>query len=177
MEKKYLSHLFLASFLVLLLAITSCGNDDYYDEPEGKETTASQSSDDNDESEEGDNDNDNNNSNKPDKVLTVKQFINNDYEGNVYVTGYIVGDCTKSFKYAEFEPPFTHSQALLIADDVDEKVKDYIVAVQLESGRRRNDLNLVSHPELHQQKITLGGTKARYLYMAGLKEISYYSVK
>lgn len=49
-------------------------------------------------------------------VVTVQEFIDNEINCQVFVVGYIVGDCTKSISNAEFAPPFTQPQALLIAD-------------------------------------------------------------
>ena len=46
-------------------------------------------------------------------VVTVQEFIDNEINCQVFVVGYIVGDCTKSISNAEFAPPFTqqHGQS------------------------------------------------------------------
>lgn len=175
---KAVFNILLTAFLTLSFSVfTSCSKSEYYDE-----TTPKEQNQDNGKGQSTSNgdDNDNNSGNKDNEskdVLTVEEFINSQPSEGVYVEGYIIGDCTKAFKYAEFEPPFTHEQAVLIADNTDERNKDYIVAVQLPSGTKRKDLNLVDHPEYLHRKVVLCGSWARYLYMDGLKNLYYYKVE
>lgn len=108
-------------------------------------------------------------------VVTVQEFIEKDINCQVFVVGYIVGDCTKSISYAEFEPPFTYPQALLIADNMNEN-RDYMVAsVQLKSGSKwRRDLNLVDNPGLYRRKVMFFGFKEKYLGVPGIKSIDAF---
>lgn len=107
-------------------------------------------------------------------VVTVKEFIEEEINCQVFVVGYIVGDCTKNISNAEFEPPFTHPQALLIADDINENSKDNVASIQLKSGKWRDNLNLEEHPELHRRKIRVFGFKEKYLGIPGIKSIDAF---
>lgn len=156
---------------LLLFGVSGCEKSEYYDEAtaKGQEQNAGKGT----PSEGSGNDDDAPDSN----ILSVEDFINDEPTEGATVKGYIIGDCTKSFKYAEFEPPFTHEQALLIADTPDERDQDFILAIQLPGGKKRKDLNLVDHPDHLHRKIIISGVWARYLYMAGMKEITYYKIK
>lgn len=176
---------FLALLLVLALAVSGCSNEVYEDSALKEKTGGIPSSTDGAPSSTGGTPSstggtdDDGNGNQPygSDTLTVAEFIEGKYEDGAWVEGYIIGDCTKSFKYAEFEQPFTHPQAILIADSRDERTKENIVAVQLKTGYKiRSDLNLVDHPGYLGRKILLFGFYAKYLYMAGLKNVSAYVV-
>lgn len=164
-------------FMCLAMCLASCQKSEYYDDPtEGQQETdagtdPSSGSDNNEKEEDG------NEKNPDDVVFSVSDFIFMRFIDGAYVEGYIIGDCTKSFKYAEFESPFTHNQALLIADSPDERDKDNILAIQLPSGKKRNDLNLVDHPEYLHRKIIVYGSWSTYLYINGIKDMSYYKIK
>lgn len=176
---------FLALLLVLAFAVSGCSNEVYEDSALKEKTGGTPSSTGGGSSSTGGGssstggaDSDGNGS-QPygSDTLTVAEFIAGNYEDGALVEGYIIGDCTKSFKYAEFEPPFTHPQAILIADSKDERTKENIVAVQLKTNYKiRSDLNLVDHPDYLGHKILLFGYYAKYLYMAGLKNVSAYVV-
>lgn len=117
----------------------------------------------------------NHDASKGNDTLSVAEFIEGNFDGGVFVEGYVIGDCTKSFKYAEFERPFTHEQALLIADNMDERSKGNIVAVQLKNGTNaRNHMNLVDNPGWHGRKVVLFGYWGKYLGMTGLKDLGSY---
>lgn len=108
-------------------------------------------------------------------VVTVQEFIDNEINCQVFVVGYIVGDCTKSISNAEFEPPFTQPQALLIADDMNEDNTDKVASIQLKSGSKwRQSLNLEDNPQLHRRKIMVFGFKERYLGVPGIKSIDAF---
>lgn len=102
-------------------------------------------------------------------TLTCTQFINADNVPEVFVVGYIIGTCTKSFdKYADFVPPFGDVPGLLIADSKDERNKNKIVIVQLLS-RYRTDFNLQDHPDYFGKRIIVYGSKTTYLKITGIK--------
>ena len=71
-----------------------------------------------------------------DKMHTIMEFIKNSYNTQIWVEGYIVGACHQSIKYAEFEPPFTGSSAILLADRPGQTDKDSIMSIQLKAGIR-----------------------------------------
>lgn len=110
-------------------------------------------------------------------TLSVSEFIEGNFEGGAFVEGYIVGACTKSFKYAQFTPPFSNPQALLIADKRNERDKYSLLAVELKQGKIRKALNLVDHPQYLGRKVLLFGYRATYLYMAGMKDVGAYKVE
>lgn len=112
-----------------------------------------------------------------DDTLSVAEFISCDFEGGVFVEGYIVGACTMSYKYAEFEPPFSHPQALLIADSPNERSKSNIVAVELKRKGVKADLNLVDNPKNYHRKIILYGYWSVYLHMNGMRDVGSYKVE
>ncbi len=105
-------------------------------------------------------------------TLSVEQFLNAENLSGTYVRGYIVASCTKSLKYAEFEPPFNNNQALLLADKKTERRPDHLMSIQLKSNTDiRKQLNLVDHPELLHRKILVYGYRSTYLGIYGMKDI------
>ena len=106
-------------------------------------------------------------------IVSVKQFIEAQSLPLVKVKGYIVGDCTTSFSHADFEPPFSQPQAILLADDPNERAKENIIAIRLPSGSRfRTQLNLVDHKELWHKRVLIPGYRDTYLGMVGIKDIA-----
>lgn len=109
-------------------------------------------------------------------IVTVDEFLNNDIRVQVFVEGYIVGDCTKSISNAEFQPPFTYPQALLVASRADESSRDMVMTVSLKSGSKwRAALNLVDHPENHGRRVRVFGFREIYLGVPGIKAIDAFS--
>lgn len=105
-------------------------------------------------------------------TITVGRFINNTINGQVFVYGYIVGACTKSISNAEFFPPFTYSQALLLADDSLEADPEKVMTVCLTTkAKARQALNLVDNPENYRKRIIIFGFQETYLKRPGIKKI------
>lgn len=182
MNKRPFPLMFLTVVIMLLLSVTGCEKNDY-DDSTGEETTdvtdvTEQDPGSDDDDGYGDDDWDDDWDDEPTyrgDTLTVAEFIEGNFQGGAFVEGYIVGDCTKSFKYAEFEPPFNNPQALLLADRTDEYDKSYILAVQLKSGSKaRAHMNLVDNPAWYHKKVVLFGYREKYLGMAGLKDLGAY---
>lgn len=130
-----------------------------------------------------DNDNnDNNNTEEPDNtgyktgdIVSVSEFLKKDIKCQVWVVGKIVGDCTRSKKYAEFEEPFTHSQAILIADNPNEKDIEKIIPICLTTNKKmRGILNLVDNPLNKNQNVAVFGFRDTYLGMCGIKHPDGY---
>lgn len=110
-------------------------------------------------------------------VVSVQEFIDNDINCQVFVVGYVVGDCTKSISNAEFTPPFTYPQALLLADKQNEDNEDKVMSVRLVSGSKyRRELNLVEHPGLYGRKVKFFGFRETYLGVPGIKTIDAYEL-
>lgn len=106
-------------------------------------------------------------------IYTVRQFIEAKLPYQVFVHGYIVGDCTVSISNAEFQPPFSFSQAVLLADRPRCQDQDSIISVCLTTSQRaRKELNLVDHPENWGRTITVFGYKEKYLGIIGIKNIN-----
>lgn len=103
--------------------------------------------------------------------LTVNQFIKYNFTGQRWVTGYIVGACTKSIKNADFEPPFKYPQAILLADNPKEKYQGNVISIGLPSGSSaRKQLNLVDNPKNYGKRISIFGERATYLGITGIKK-------
>lgn len=106
-----------------------------------------------------------------DKVLSVNEFLVNDYQQQVWVSGYIVGACAGNIKNAIFKAPFRWTSAILLADSIGETRKNKLISIQLK-GRSvaRNALNLVDHPENVGKKIKVFGFQNTYLDITGVKD-------
>ncbi len=103
-------------------------------------------------------------------TLTCQQFINANISGGVYVYGYIVGACTKSINNADFVPPFTAPQALLIADSKNERDADNLVSIELKSGGKwRSQFNLKDNPKNLGRRVIVFGYRTTYLKIIGIK--------
>lgn len=103
------------------------------------------------------------------KAYSVTEFLSNSYRKAVWVVGYVVGDCYKKIANADFDPPFSHPQALLLADDPNETDVDKVIAIQLATNRQE-EFSLQSHPENHRKKrLAVFGTQATYLGITGMK--------
>lgn len=187
------NHMILLTLMSALFFILSgCEKSDYYDDPTETTTQKENTSSGGSKSEEGNtggsNDGEyddggyddggyNDEPGQRNDTLTVDEFIAANFEGGAFVEGYIIGDCTKSFKSSELAPPFTHPQAILLADDPYEQDKEHILAVELKKKSARRDLNLVDHPEYYRRRVLIFGYPATYLHMAGLRDIGFYEIK
>lgn len=108
-------------------------------------------------------------------IVSVSEFLKKDIRCQVWVVGRIVGDCTRSKNYAEFEAPFTHSQAILLADDPNEKDIEKMISVCLTTNKSmRNDLNLVDNPQNLNQHVAVFGFRGSYLGLLGIKKPDGY---
>lgn len=104
-------------------------------------------------------------------TYTVTEFINTQLgQRAVKVEGYIVGSCTKTIKKAEWQPPFTHPQAILLSDKKGESNPDKVMSVSLKKKPMRAELNLVDHPENWGRKVYVYGVKTKYLGIPGMSE-------
>lgn len=121
---------------------------------------------------------DNDNTEEPDDtgyqtgdIVSVSEFLKKDIHCEVWVVGRIVGACTRSKKYAEFEAPFSHSQAILIADNPDEEDSNNVISVCLTTNKEmRNNLNLVDNPLNKNQYVMIFGFRENYLGFLGIKK-------
>ena len=77
------------------------------------------------------------------------------------------------FIEANFTPPFSQPQAILLADNIDERDKAKIIPVQLKSGYKvRTLLNLQDHPENLHKKLRFTGSYGTYMKVPGCTDIS-----
>lgn len=110
-------------------------------------------------------------------VITVADFLTKDISGGVWVYGYIVGSCKQNKSYADIEPPFTYSSALLMADHPNEKDIEKMMSLELKSGSKiREALDLTKHQELYQHKLKVFGYRTTYLGMKGMKGVSTWEL-
>lgn len=110
------------------------------------------------------------------EILTVAQAqLSAGYE-DVWVSGYIVGgDLTSSS--ASFSPPFDSMTNILLGPRSSTTSKSSCLSVQLAAGTFRNELNLVTNPELLGRKICLRGDIVEsYFGISGIKNISDYEL-
>lgn len=101
--------------------------------------------------------------------LTVAEFIAGDYDGGVFVRGYIVGACSTNIKYADFEAPFEWSSAILLADEKGERDTEKMISIELKSGKNRDKFNLKDHPENFGKQAQFFGYYVKYLGIPGIK--------
>ncbi|GAA2992036.1 DUF6359 domain-containing protein [Prevotella corporis] len=106
----------------------------------------------------------------PDKFFSVADFMSHDFgDKSVWVVGYIVGDCTKNIKNAEWEKPFTYDTAILLADESGETDSEKVIAIQLRAGELRELFSLHLNPDNYGRKVCFYGTKQKYLGVPGMK--------
>lgn len=111
-------------------------------------------------------------------TVNVKKFYIIETGTEIWIKGYIVGCATGSsgYKY-QLSAPFEYNTAILVADSKWETNYANCAAIQLKSGSKiRKDLNLVDNPGLHRIKVAVYGKKTAYLKLAGMKEITEYTV-
>ena len=107
-------------------------------------------------------------------AMSVAQAKENIGAKNVWVTGYIVGgDMTTGEEGISFCAPFGKASHLAIASRGSVSSKSSCMAVELPSGNIRDELNLVSHPDLIGRRVSLkGNIEVKYLGITGLKGVS-----
>lgn len=103
------------------------------------------------------------------KAQTVYDFCNKTVTQQRWVVGYIVGDCTKSISNANFTAPFTQHQALLLADDPDERDTSKMMSVALSGDSRKAKFSLKAHPENQGKRLfAVYGYATTYLGIPGM---------
>lgn len=106
-----------------------------------------------------------------DYLYSVAQFMALDITGmKVGVVGYIVGDCTKNIKNAEWEKPFSYDTAILLADEPGETDYHKVISIQLKAGEMRELFSLHRNPELFGKKAFFYGSRKKYLGIPGMKD-------
>ena len=106
--------------------------------------------------------------------MSIAQAMGSAGSEDVWVRGYIVGgDLTQAS--GSFEGPFTSRTNLILGPKSSTTNRSSCVAVQLSTGKVRDDLNLVDHPELLGRKVCLKGNIVdSYFGLVGLKEVDDY---
>ncbi len=108
---------------------------------------------------------------------TVTQFLEEAPAFQVWVEGYIVGDCKLKIDNAQFEPPFNYDTAILLADGFDKTKKGEFIPVCLKSGTSaRKELNLKENPSMYHKKIKIYALREKYYGVTGIKEIDDYEI-
>lgn len=104
------------------------------------------------------------------EVYTVAGFLNMEVwsSSRTWVVGYIVGDCSYKIENANFTAPFTQPNAILLADNPNERDTNKMMSVQLPSSRR-DTYSLKSHPENQGTKLfVVTGGRTKYLNIYGM---------
>ena len=110
------------------------------------------------------------------EILTVAQAQLSAGHEDVWVSGYIVGgDLTSSS--ASFSPPFDSMTNILLGPRSSTTSKSSCLSVQLSAGTLRNELNLVTNPDLLGRKVCIRGDIVEsYFGITGIKNISDYEL-
>ncbi len=110
------------------------------------------------------------------KAISVSQAMSSAGVNDVWVRGYIVGgDLTTAS--GSFTAPFTSNSNLILGPKPTTTNRSSCLAVQLPTGKVRDNLNLVDHPELLGQKVCLkADVVASYFGLVGLKNVSDYEL-
>ena len=177
------SKLRIVFILFCLSLLPSCQKFDFEEEDSKKNPQQEvKYEDDNDKSD----DNDDNKGDKKDdggstpsrrSQYTVTQFLEEAPAFQVWVEGYIVGDCKLKIDNARFEPPFTYDTAILLADGFDKTKKGEFIPVCLKSGSNaRKELNLKDNPSMYHKKIKIYALREKYYGVTGIKEIDDYEI-
>ena len=111
-----------------------------------------------------------------DNPLTVAEFISGDYDGDVFVKGYIVGACQERKEYATFEAPFKGQTAILLADKSGEKDTEKMISIGLGSktDKKRILFNLEDHPENYGKQARFYGSRTVYLGFISIQKPTGY---
>ena len=113
-----------------------------------------------------------------DNPLTVAEFISGDYDGDVFVKGYIVGACQEKIDNAEFEPPFKGTTAILLADNKGERDTEKMISISLgsASSKLRKTFNLKDNPSNLGKQARFYGSQTTYLGIIGIKNPGSYKL-
>ena len=110
-------------------------------------------------------------------AISVAQAMGSAGSEDVWVRGYIVGGDLTSAS-GSFEGPFTSRTNLILGPKSSTTNRSSCIAVQLSSGKVRDNLNLVDHPELLGKKVCLKGDIVdSYFGLVGLKEVGDYALE
>ncbi len=103
---------------------------------------------------------------------TVSQAKASVGEEDVWVSGYIVGGDLTSAS-ASFEAPFSSKTNLLLGSRTSSSDREACIAVQLPSGKVRDDVNLVDNPNMLGKKVCFKGDIVEsYFGITGLKNVT-----
>lgn len=103
---------------------------------------------------------------------TVSQAKASVGEEDVWVSGYIVGGDLTSAS-ASFEAPFSSKTNLLLGSRTSSSDREACIAVQLPSGKVRDDVNLVDNPSMLGKKVCFKGDIVEsYFGITGLKNVT-----
>ncbi len=108
---------------------------------------------------------------------TVTQFLEEAPTVQVWVEGYIVGECKQKIGNARFAPPFSYDTAILMADGFDKTKKGEYIPVCLKSGSKaRKQLNLKDNPSMYHKKIRVYALREKYFGITGIKSVNDFEI-
>lgn len=112
----------------------------------------------------------------PDNAYTISQAQALAGTRGVWVAGFIVGgDLTKS--NINFDGPFKSASNLAIGPRASTITRTSCMSVELKDGFVRDDLNLVSHPDMLGRYVALkGDIDPSYFGLVGLKNVTDYEI-
>lgn len=111
------------------------------------------------------------------KKYTVTQFLEEAPASQVWVEGYIVGECKQKIGNARFAPPFSYGTSILLADDFDKTKNGEYIPVCLKSGSNaRKKLNLKDNPGMYHKKVKIYALREKYFGVTGIKDIDDFEI-
>lgn len=113
----------------------------------------------------------------PEDAVGITQAMSSVGEEDIWVRGYIVGgDLTSSS--GSFEEPFTSRTNILLGPKPSTTNRSSCLAVQLQTGDVRDNLNLVDNPGLLGRKLYIkGDIVASYYGLVGIKNVTDYELE
>ena len=113
----------------------------------------------------------------PETAMSIAQAMSSVGQNDVWVRGYIVGgDLTAST--GSFEGPFSKNSCLMLGPKQSTTNRSSCLAIELPTGKVRDALNLVDHPELLGAKVCLKGDIVEsYFGLTGVKAVSDYMIE
>lgn len=116
----------------------------------------------------------NNGGTSSESAISVAQAMSSAGASDVWVRGYIVGGDLTSTS-GSFEAPFTKNSNIILGPKSTTTNRSSCLAIELPSGKVRDALNLVDHPEMLGRKVCLkGDIVGSYFGLTGVKGITDY---
>lgn len=109
-----------------------------------------------------------------DNAMGITQAMSSVGENDVWICGYVVGGDLTSAS-ASFEEPFSSRTNILLGPKASVSNRSSCIAVQLQAGTVRDNLNIVDNPGLLGRRVILkGDVVSSYYGLVGIKNVTDY---